>query len=507
MSAFTRRDLLVCLSLANLSLMETWRRLAFANQFLLPRWSWRDMLASGIVLIVLAGIFSLFIWLGRRTPLRRIAFDRWIFLLPLVVFLNLLRNQFPNGTSRLIRDPNLSAYLAILAIAMAWLLVRHQRWLGKAAEITALCCLPFLPIAFLQASWMVIHEPPVAHPAGRIHSASLAPTRLVWIIYDEADWRYIDPLTRPAGLQLPALDRMMAESLWADNAIQSGIQTASAIPSLLYGQPLEVGLYNRTGYLLRADDSLQRVDWLKESNIFSWARSQGWDETIVGWYLPYCRVLAPVLSDCYWEAIDTRVRGFEPSLSTSLGTVIRSLSPLNDRQRHILRYRRLLRESIEDATDPTLSLVVLHLPLPHEPPIYDRKSGRLTIFNFRKDWYLDNLALGDRNFGDIRRAMEQAGLWDRSTVLLTSDHALRWYAGWSEVSSPRIPYILKLAGQRQGLEYHNRFHTLLTRELIQACLLGQLRTADELRAWLDQRSKPVPASSSAAVRMPIPGAQ
>ena len=29
----------------------------------------------------------------------------------------------------------------------------------------------------------------------------------------------------------------------------------------------------------------------------------------------------------------------------------------------------------------------------HEPAIYDRDSGELTIFNFGKDWYLDNLAL------------------------------------------------------------------------------------------------------------------
>ena len=216
-------------------------------------------------------------------------------------------------------------------------------------------------------------------------------------------------------------------------------------------------------------------------------------------------MLAPVLSDCYWEPIDTRVRGFEPSLSTSLVTVIHSLWPLEDRQRHVLRYHRLLRESIEDATDPTLSLVLLHLPVPHEPAIYDRSSGRLTIFNFRKDWYLDNLTLGDHVLGDLRRAMEQAGVWDRTTVLVTSDHALRFYAGWNELSSPRIPYMVKLADQKRGIEYHNRFHTLLTRELIQACLLGQLRTPDELLAWLDQRSKPAPPPSTGAVRMPVPG--
>ena len=506
MKAFSRRDLLVCLSLANVSLMEVWRRLIFANQFLLPRWSWRDLLACGIALALITAILSAFVWLGRSTPLRRIALHRWIFLLPLVVFLNLFRNQFPNATSQTLHDPNFFTYLALLVIVVVSLLVRFRRWIGSAAEIAALCLLPFLPVMILQASWRVEREPPGRQLAGRIHASSPAPIRFVWIIYDEADWRYLDPLTRPPGLQLPELDRMMSESVWADNAIQSGIQTASAIPSLMYGQPVEVGLFHGTGRLITAEDPPKVLDWLKESNVFSWARSQGFDETIVGWYLPYCRVFASELSDCYWEPIDTRVRGFEPSLKTSLLSVLRSLWPLEDRQRHLLRYRRLLRESIEDATDPTLSLVMLHLPLPHEPVIYDRYSGKLTIFNFRKDWYIDNLALGDRMLADIRRAMEQAGLWDRTNVLVTSDHALRWYTDWNEGSSPRIPYIVKLAGQKRGLEYHNRFHTLLTRDLIQACLLGQLRTSDDLVAWLDQRSKPVPAAAKdAIVRMQVPG--
>ena len=507
MKALTRRDLLVCLSLANVSLMEAWRRMIFANQFLLPRWSWRDMLAACIVLLLLTVILAALVWLGRNTPLRALALDRWIFLLPLVVLSNLIRNQFPNETKRLLRQPDLFGYVTLIAVALVFLLVRYHRWLGKAAEFAALCLLPFLPIMALQGSWRVEHEPTAATLAGRIHASSPAPTRFVWIIYDEADWRYIDPMTRPAGLQLPELDRMMRQSVWADNAIQSGIQTASAIPSLIYGQPVEVGLFNHTGRLITADDQQRTVDWVKQPNIFAWARSQGFDETIVGWYLPYCRVLSPVLSDCYWEAIDTRVRGFEPSLSTSLRSVLRSLWPLESRQRHVRRYDRLLRESIEDATDPSLSLVLLHLPVPHEPAIYDRGSGSLTILNFHPDWYLDNLALADRTLGDIRRSMEQAGVWDRSTVLVTSDHALRWYAGWNEESSPRIPYLVKLPGQLQGVEYHNRFHTLLTRDLIQDCLLGRIRTSADLLAWLDQRSRPVPPSRAIVARMPVPGSK
>ena len=506
MRTFSRRDLLICVSLANISLMEVWRRLIFANQFLLPRWSWRDLLASVVALAVITLVLCGVVWLGRVTPLRRIAFHRWIFLLPLIVFLNLFRLQFPNTVLRLLQHPNLYASVALLAVVSLWLLLRFHRTIAAGAEIVALSCLPFLPLMFLQAYWKVGQEPPRIPLAGRIHSTSPAPRRFVWIIYDEADWRYMDPATRPAGLPLPELDRLMAQSVWADNAIQSGLQTANAIPSLIYGQPVELDAAQ--GRLLNVYDPAHAVDWTKGSSIFSWARSQGFDATIVGWYLPYCRVLASELSDCYWESMDTRVRGFEPSLRNSVLSVFRSLWPLEQRQRHLLRYRRLLRESIEDATDPTLSLVLLHLPVPHQPVIYDRRSGHFTIFNFHQDWYLDNLALGDRMLGDIRRAMEQAGVWDRTTVLVTSDHALRWYTGWSETSSPRIPYLVKLGGQTEGREYNNRFHTILTRELVEACLLGRVRTPDELTAWLDPRSTPAAPSAQAGIaRMPVPGSQ
>lgn len=503
MKTLTRRDLLVCLSLANVSLMEIWRRIAFADQFFMPMWSWRDLVAVAVALVVLTGLFAAVVWLGRSTPLRRIAFGRWIFLVPLLVLANLIRHQFPDWTSRALHEPNVYTYALVAAVVVLALVVRRRRT-GNAAEVAALCLLPFVPLMLFHAFWVVVHEPARPSLAPRLHASSPAATRVVWIVFDEADWRYIDPLTRPAGLQLPELDRLMSQSVWAEHAVQSGLQTGTAIPSLIFGRPVEIAQLHSAARLVTADEQMRPVDWLRESTVFSWARSQGLDTSIDGWYIPYCRLLAPVLSDCYWEPMDTRVRGFEPSLATSLGTVFRSLSPLEDRQRHLLRYRRLMRESATDASDPALGLVLLHLAMPHEPVIYDRHSGRLTVWNFREDWYLDNLALGDRSIGELRRAMERAGVWDRTTVIVTSDHALRWYTGWNEESSPYIPYLVKLPGQARGMEYQNQFHTQVTRELIQDCLLGRIRTPSELAAWLDQRSKP-PASQAVPVRMPIPG--
>lgn len=498
MMGLSRRDVLICLSLADLSLVEIWRRIVFANRYLLPTWSWRDVVAAALVLLLLTAAFSAMVLLGRVPRLRRFAIHRWIFVPPLLVFTNLLRHQFPMWRNRLAEHEHLWAYAVVGALTAVLVLKRWGRGLGYLAELAALCALPFLPLAFAQSAWIVAHEPPPSHVAGRLPVRAGAP-RFVWIVFDETDWRYVDPATRPAALQLPEFDRMMADSITSHDAIQAGLQTAGAIPTLIYGQGVEIGLFGNGGKLLTVDAEQDGTDWTRRPNIFSRIRARGLNTSVDGWYLPYCRIFASALSDCYWEAIDTRVRGFEPSLATSLGSELRSLSPLEERQRHLRRYERLRREALEDASDRSLNLVLLHMPVPHEPAIYDRKAGRLTLFNFRADWYLDNLALADRTLGDLRRAMEQAGVWDSTTVLVTSDHGLRWYAGWSEQSSPRIPYILKLAGQKQGRQYRNNFHTILTADLIDAVLSGEIRDSDQAVAWLAVHAQPRAGSPLQAV--------
>jgi len=50
----TRLDVLAAISLANLFLLEVWRKLIFVTKFFVPYWSWRDLLSAA----VLVSIFS-----------------------------------------------------------------------------------------------------------------------------------------------------------------------------------------------------------------------------------------------------------------------------------------------------------------------------------------------------------------------------------------------------------------------------------------------------------------
>jgi hypothetical protein len=54
-------------------------------------------------------------------------------------------------------------------------------------------------------------------------------------------------------------------------------------------------------------------------------------------------------------------------------------------------------------------------------------------------------------------------------------------------SSPTVPFVLKLAGQRRGLEYGKEFSAILTGDLVLAVLAGEITSAEQIPAWIGHR--------------------
>jgi hypothetical protein len=293
---------------------------------------------------------------------------------------------------------------------------------------------------------------------------------------------------------MPEMDRLRAQSIYAPTTFQTGMETSEAMMTYLAGrQVYTVEPTGKATLRLLFLDEPRQADWPGPPNLFSKARQAGFNTGMVGWFFPYCRLFDESLNRCYHESMDTRVRGFQPSLLTSFGSQLRNLSPLEVRQRHLKRYLAMEEEARRMAVDPKLGLVVLHLPVPHEPPIYLRDTGELTLFNFHSDWYFDNLALADRTLGDLRREMERAGLWDASTVIVTADHSLRWHAMLDETVDPRVPFLVKLAGQQQGIVYHPLLRAVLAHDLTLAVLRGEVSQPEQAVRWLDQRAMSLPS--------------
>jgi len=106
--------------------------------------------------------------------------------------------------------------------------------------------------------------------------------------------------------------------------------------------------------------------------------------------------------------------------------------------------------------------------------------------------YLGNVQLASRAFGAIRQRMESTGTWQPSWVIVSADHWWRETTGNPGPIDNRIPFIVK-APDARGERYDKPFSTVLTRSLVIGILKKEVKSADQLREWLDQHNSPPPA--------------
>ena len=135
--------------------------------------------------------------------------------------------------------------------------------------------------------------------------------------------------------------------------------------------------------------------------------------------------------------------------------------------------------------------------MPHEPGIYDRARSDFSIRAAAGDPYAHNLALADRSLGQLRAAVDAAGLTTRTTVMVFGDHGRRSHADGESIADPRVPFLVKLAGQSQGVAYSTPVDLLrvhdLTLEILRA---GSARQINSAGGWTDIASHAIPIGST-----------
>jgi ribosome modulation factor len=490
----TLRDLAVGVSLANLCFIGGWDEVLQVNRnsYL------RDVSAASVVAVMLDVLLLGLAFAGAMTLARRSGNARalWtakiafllVVLLPLMqIFPDLHVSKLIRFVARVLEPPDhvirgsdLNPLFPLLAIAL---------WPARSVKVTRTAVaflLPLTLVTFGRAAWRLATgdvtaanadralAPPVARPAR-------AAPRVIILLFDEMDFRLVYS-ARPEGIALPELDRLRTEAFFASQAFPPGRRTEVSVPGLLSGRP--VAWDRRRGpdtILVRFAGAADTVSWADQPNLFDRARALGYNAGVVGWYHPYCRLFTHRLTRCFWlphkgAILRARVRG---SLPQQMLDLFRSLDPLADRSRHIADHEGLLAEARAAVVDTSLGLVFVHLAVPHYPPIYDREDDELTALNYHINGYYDNLVLADRTLGVLRRTLEEARLWDQSTVVLTSDHSRReGEADW------RVPFVVKLAGQRAGgPSYRAPFNTVALHDLTLALLRGEV--SGGVARWLD----------------------
>jgi len=528
-------DLFLCLALVNLWFLRVWAQILpavvnRANLYYLdtaPHWIHYPAVLASLVVLALAA--SAVVARGRRNPGGRSGLvARTVWLLLFGTACVSIWGQVPEDQResvwRTLGTWGLGAsVLAGLAVA-AWLLRVHAARVVAAIEVFAIFASPFLFMTvgqalFAWAKWEpdrfagrslepgLLAEPQAAKPAGR--------ARVVWIVFDELD-QHAAFDARPASVALPELDRMAGISFVAQNAFAPAGETRRSLASSLLGRQVTQALPSDERHLActigSGDASRDSEDcWTSEPSIFARLRARGLDSAVAGWYHPYCRALAGSLVECTWRGLpywssDRLADSFDQQWRELIKVIpiVRNWPGPGRRVRreHAESYRSILEAALEYVSDPDRDFVLVHLPVPHHPDIFDPTAGALSSDD--PPSYFDNLVLADQALGALRGAMEAADLWDRSTVVVTSDHWWRaihrgdWglspqeAAVWGEGESRRIPFLVKLAGPARPARFPRPFNTLLLHDLTLAIVDAEISTSSEVVAWLELTRGQVP---------------
>ncbi len=272
--------------------------------------------------------------------------------------------------------------------------------------------------------------------------------RLVWIVFDELAYQQTFE-ARDASLPLPNFDRLRGESTLYTDVTPIADKTAKVIPSLLLGRKVtEVANTADNRYLVKTEDAPEWKPFDANATLFGMARQHGLTTAIVGWFVGYCPVFVGVVTECYWsneDALDGGPTSLSASIAENAWFPLRIMaeqvvSPSRARadvaawnaKGHIESVKNSREHALQTVATSHADIIYLHLPVPHPPAVWDRRTGNYAL----EGSYLDSLDFSDRLLGEILDLLEAQPRWADTTLIVQGDHSWRakmWrpLPGWS----------------------------------------------------------------------------
>ncbi len=480
------KDFIISLALANMVYMEIWERFFYKGNFTVHLPTSNSYLA----LIIGEILITLVIWSGillvRRINNKVVTkVTRFVFCLFVISFLYELSKLWENINIHIIEG----LFLVVI------ILLLYLRKMTKVLANVVLLFSPFVIIIFSQAVMGIIND------WGKDHVVQTSTPfvmrenspRVVWFIFDEADQRVMFD-KRPPQVNLPAIDRFREEAFQADNAYPPGGTTELSMSSIIDGK-IVVKTKGFDDWLqITYQDSNVPLRWGSQPNVFSKVKALKMNNAVFG-YLPYSKTINKDVMYCGWSSGTYDYVGSKDTLLANLYAQFYGLLRFNNLNytQHLIAYKEILNAARNLVANPQYQLVLVHFDVPHLPSIahYCWRDDSQTP----KD-YEDNLIIMDQTFSKLREIMESKGIWDNTTVIVSSDHWLRRerYIRDRQVDH-RVPFILKLAEQKKNIVYKPAFNTVLTHDLILALLKKEVVTEADLVKWFEQHREIYPLNT------------
>lgn len=419
-------------------------------------------------------------------------------------------------------------------VGVALIYAFRRRWIEPMVSETLLLAVWILAANLFATAYRIHSQPELAAapapaqigPHARTGGERLA--RTVVVILDEFDQR-IGFEQRPNGFSLPALDRLKDESVTLTDARPAGAWTLDIIPAYLTGRPYRhAKAEGPSRLLLYPSPTGDEIVFDGKQTLFARLDEMGARSVVIGYYHPYCRILAGLPLDCQWYAnadasdgllgrtvfeskgfgVGLGVRllshhAWSSGLTPTIGLGLTGLAwqmrrqVASENQAAILD--KAMRESLRAAADAERDFVFVHLPVPHPPGVGPLMRpwirGPMTGVA-----YLDNMLVADGFVATLREKLVEAGLWESTNIIITSDHPLRrsvwkdrrdWIGDSAILGSGdrgRIPFYLKPAGGGAGSAISTPVPLLCMHDLMLALAKGEIKGMSAAGDWLKASS-------------------
>lgn len=391
-----------------------------------------------------------------------------------------------------IGEQHLALVVGVAALVFALALLRP--FMLRAVLHFAVLLSPLLGLSFAYAGYVVVRASPsrpapLARPIGT--ASAPQPRRVVWVVFDEWDYR-LALSSRPAGLKLPYLDGLVAESTLFSDAHPPGADTIHSVLGSIYGRPL--ARVESDGVDLKLIFSPNGATGIGSApvSLFEEARSQGMNASVSGWYLPYDRLFGAFLTRCHWSEFTPfrALRGGSVAAIAAhyLGQVVEVGGPLAPwtRAAHVENYQEILAHSVGSMADPAVDLAFVHMVVPHAPIIYDGRASRFRTGVALDYTYFDNLKLMDDTIGRILQSERRSARAADTVFIFSSDHRLRGRNASGGIDNDRVPLIVRWPGERKREEIPTALCTTKLKDLILGVLNRRIDGTAALRTWAKQ---------------------
>jgi hypothetical protein len=464
------------------------------NRFL-EHWARSDAwsIVAGTALLA-AVLFVIREVLARRAFTRRLVDHVFVALLGGGMISTFL--TYPDYKSELL-------YLALLAVIVASWCRPHlfiPLRIGQFALI-------FSPLAFI-VSWQFVQYPEWVTPAEtpELSHPDHAASPVFIFVCDE--WSYAR--STEYGRFLPLfkhLNEFAEQAVTFDFALSPGPRTDVSIPRLLWQRGDDLQITAGASWWSAESGRIPTVD---APNIFRTARDNFYTTSLLGFYLPYRKMLGDSVDYCHAYLEHPKPDTFAGKLrANALRNITFQHDPLSRRTSRALEAsalplsraafsahwekinRALQRETLGLIQDcPPNQFAFIHLPLPHCPWVFNpdgtyRGAYRGERMSHDVDGYRRHLAYLDVVLGQFFNALSSAGKFDNAMIIVTSDHSWRLdytFDGHLQDGEDlrHVPLFIKFPGQHDAQRVFNKFELLHLAPILKAVMEGQPEEARNL---------------------------